>query len=119
MPAKQNSSLLSSSANHTTSFLVSGFGSGAYSAKWDLFQWSRCRASRLGLPPMNLKFESLTATRSGTQRWSQTSAGPFEKALFSGIFRASDAAGRESHFLRPKSAGNPLSHLGLLELVAV
>jgi hypothetical protein len=34
MPAKANSGLSSLSANHTTSFfLVSGFGSGAYSAK--------------------------------------------------------------------------------------
>src|SRR5690348_14711936 len=34
IPAKANSGRLSSSANHTTSFFfVSGFGSGAYSAK--------------------------------------------------------------------------------------
>src|SRR5438445_13879719 len=44
MPAKQNSGRLSSSANQTTSFfLVSGFGSGAYSAK--LFAGTRQRFS--------------------------------------------------------------------------
>src|ERR1700730_2978521 len=44
MPAKQNSGRLSSRANHTTSFFfVSGFGSGAYSAK--LFEGTRQRLS--------------------------------------------------------------------------
>jgi hypothetical protein len=44
MPANVNSGRLSSSANQTTSFLlVSGFGSGAYSAK--LFAGTRQRFS--------------------------------------------------------------------------
>src|ERR1700759_4357919 len=46
MPAKQNRERLSSSANHTTSFFsVSGFGSGAYSAK--LFAGTKQRFPRL------------------------------------------------------------------------
>src|SRR6266403_6063922 len=49
MPAKANSDLSSLSANHTTSFfLVSGFGSGAYSAK--LFAGRRHRFSGLSQP---------------------------------------------------------------------
>src|ERR1700748_1915760 len=49
MPAKQNSGRLSSSANQTTSFfLVSGFGSGAYSAK--LFAGTRQRFSGFNHP---------------------------------------------------------------------
>src|SRR5260370_39239124 len=49
MPAKQNSGRLSSSANHTTSFFfVSGFGSGAYSAK--LFAGTRQRFSGFSQP---------------------------------------------------------------------
>src|SRR5215831_7872024 len=45
MPAKANSGRSSLSANHTTSFLVSGFGSGAYSAK--LFAGTKQRFSGL------------------------------------------------------------------------
>jgi hypothetical protein len=49
MPAKQNNGRLSFSANHTTSFfLVSGFGSGAYSAK--LLAGTRQRLSGLSQP---------------------------------------------------------------------
>src|ERR1700744_951208 len=49
MPPKQNSGRLSPSANQTTSFfLVSGFGSGAYSAK--LFAGTRQRFSGLSQP---------------------------------------------------------------------
>src|ERR1700688_4623415 len=49
MPAKQNSGRLSSRANHTTSFFfVSGFGSGAYSAK--LFAGMRQRLSGFNHP---------------------------------------------------------------------
>src|ERR1700759_3562914 len=49
MPAKQNRERLSSSANHTTSFFfVSGFGSGAYSAK--LFAGTRQRFSGFSQP---------------------------------------------------------------------
>ena len=49
MPAKANSGRSSLSANQTTSFfLVSGFGSGAYSAK--LFAGTRQRLSGLSQP---------------------------------------------------------------------
>src|SRR5580704_19154856 len=49
MPAKQNSGRFSSSANQTTSFfLVSGFGSGAYSAK--LLAGTRQRLSGFSHP---------------------------------------------------------------------
>src|ERR1700686_5278177 len=49
MPAKAVSGLSSFSANHTTSFfLVSGFGSGAYSAK--LLNGTRQRFSGLSQP---------------------------------------------------------------------
>jgi hypothetical protein len=49
IPAKANKGRLSSSANHTTSFfLVSGFGSGAYSAK--LLAGTKHRLSGLSHP---------------------------------------------------------------------
>src|SRR6478752_7232131 len=49
MPAKANSGRSSSSANHTTSFFfVSGFGSGAYSAK--LLAGTRHRLSGFSQP---------------------------------------------------------------------
>src|SRR5690242_1702193 len=49
IPAKANSGRLSSSANHTTSFFfVSGFGSGAYSAK--LLAGTRHRFSGFSQP---------------------------------------------------------------------
>jgi hypothetical protein len=50
MPAKANSGLSSFKANQTTSFfLVSGFGSGAYSAK--LLNGTKQRFSGLSQPP--------------------------------------------------------------------
>jgi hypothetical protein len=71
MPANAASGRSSFSANQTTSFfLVSGFGSGAYTPIWKLEAALKCRSCRKGryAPPVHMI--KLTETREITPyRW--------------------------------------------------
>jgi pimeloyl-ACP methyl ester carboxylesterase len=78
----------------------------AASIRQDPRQLSRCLVSRLDPPLKDLKFESLPSTRSGTQRWSQTSTGCFAYALFYGVFGELFDGGRESLPLRHNKMGS-------------
>ena len=78
----------------------------AASIRQDPSQLSRCLVSRLDPPLKALKFESLPSTRSGTQRWSQTSTGCFAYALFYGVFGELFDGGRESLPLRHNKMGS-------------